>query len=268
MKYLLILGLIFAGLFTDPEPDLHKGLLAWYTFDHCDARDYSGNEWHGKMRGDIACWCGIDDDGLLFDGSDDYLEFEGQLNRYFNTSDFTISFYFKPHRYHVFRQSMLSKREFCDEYNMMDILLDRQLHIIDADVHETPRKDYPNISPDMEGTGWQHFALVREGVRAFTYVNGALRHKGIRCSGVDITNEAVLNFGNSPCVAEGAAKRFRGILDELRIYDRALSEAEITAIYYLTPIENAESDCYSYIPDFLDKDYPFHKETTYLCQTF
>ena len=35
----------------------------------------------------------------------------------------------------------------------------------------------------------------------------------------------------------------QGILDEVRVYDRAISEQEVETIYSLTPIEKIYSDC-------------------------
>ena len=116
---------------------------------------------------------------------------------------------------------------------------------VDVDIHETPEKDYSDISPELRTSGWHHFALVRKGTRAFTYIDGELRRTGIRCSGVDIGNEAKLAFADSPCIQTNESKRFKGILDELRVFDMALTHEEIMQLYSLYLIENALSDCYS-----------------------
>jgi hypothetical protein len=219
------------------------GLVAYYSFNNCDARDDSGNGSHGQLFGSINCWCGIEDDGLLLDGVNDYIEFHGAVNRYFTTSDFTISFYFKTEQHSPFRQSMLSKREECEENFMLDLLLDMGIRQVDAHVFESPYKFYPGISPALDEPGWQHFVLVREGFRAMTYVNGHLRKQGFRCSGVDISNEAVLSFSNSPCIGTQGTRRFKGVIDEFRVYDRALSPEEVLRLYQLHPVENAQMDC-------------------------
>ncbi len=225
------------------QVDIKKGLIAYYSFNYCDARDESGNDSDGVLYGQTSCWCGIEDDGLLLDGQRDYIEFPGRINHAFNTTDFTISFYIKPEQYSVFEQSLFSKRQNCDSVHMLDIRIDVNRKNIITEVHQSARKYYPGISPDYKENGWMHYALVREGRMAYTYINGVLQQEGIRCSGVDITNRAIFSFSNSPCLLEGKARRFKGVLDELRIYERALSEKEILTIYYETPIENANSDC-------------------------
>lgn len=236
----------FAFNINSPTPfDAQSGLVAYYSFNDCDARDDSGGGSDGILSGNVSCWCGIEDDGLLLDGQQGYVTFTGPVNRYFTVSDFTVSFYFKSNQYSVFPQSLLSKRAACDEYNMLDIQLDQSLQQVDTDFHENPEKDFPEISPEFEQAGWQHYTLVRKDFWAFTYLNGQLIRKSRRCSGVDISNEALLSFSNSPCVDRGGARRFKGIIDEFRVYDRALSEEEVEALYNLFPIEDAEQDCFS-----------------------
>ena len=238
----VLLFLLLPGNYNFDVPK--SGLVAYYSFNDCDARDITGNGSDGILYGGVQCWCGIDEQGLLFDGYDDYLEFEGIVNRYFNTTDFSLSFYFKPEQYSVFKQSLISKRSDCTEDYMLDIQLDQNSKEVFTDFHEREDKDYPGISPPYEGTGWKHFALVRKGVFAYTYINGQLIMKGARCSGVDISNETPLSFSNSPCLGFTGTRRFKGVLDEMRVFDRALSEEEIEELYSKYPIENAAQDCF------------------------
>jgi len=235
----------FSSGFFDPD----QYLVAYYSFNECDARDDSGNGSHGKLFGSVSCWCGVEDDGLLLDGVNDYIEFYGSVNDYFGTSDFTISYYFKPEQYMVFQQSLFSKREDCTEYNMLDFMLDLNNKEVKTYLHETPSKYYGYLSPAIVENGWHHIALVREGLKASTYINGRLQKEGYRCSGIDISNEAVLSFSNSPCVQNGRSRRFRGILDEVRVFNRALSNQEIARLYSKYPVENAGMDCVTQVSE-------------------
>ena len=241
---LIIFALFLSSLSSNHFPiDLNRGLVAYYSFNECDARDESGNESHGTLYGNVGCWCGIEDEGLLFDGVNSYVEFEGLVNRYFSTSDFTVSFYFKSNQYSVLKQSLLSKRVDCENYNTVDFQLDQNFKRVETFVSETPIKDYGEISPDTGGEGWKQIVLSRKGTRAYTYINGILIKEGYRCSGVDLSNEALLSFANSPCIYSGHVVRFKGVLDELRVYDRAFTEEEVLALYLLNPIEKATQDC-------------------------
>ena len=249
MKYLFSFGfcllLVLATSSRIVDDPLKENLIAYYSFNNCDARDDSGNGSHGQLFGDVECWCGIEDDGLLFDGQQDFVEFYGMVNNYFTTSDFSVSFYIKPEQYTFFAQSLLAKREVCTQDRMMDMLLDYRLGVLDTKVHQTEFKYYSGLSPKISPGGWMHFALVRSGSEAYTYINGEMVNRSMRCSGVDISNDAPLSFANSPCIKGGRGQRFKGVLDELRVFDRALTPDEIKALYDQHPIENASQDCYS-----------------------
>ena len=241
---LAAITLLCASITMNPsEIDIDRGLVAYYSFNECDARDESGNESHGTLYGGMGCWCGIEDEGLLFDGEDDYVEFNGIVNRYFSTSDFTVSFYYKSNQYSVLKQCLLTKRTDCENYNTLDFRLDQNLKRVEMDVNETPEKNYGNISPDTGGEGWKQVVLTRKGTRAYTYINGIPMKEGFRCSGIDLSNEAILSFSNSPCLQYGRIVRFKGVLDELKVYDRALSDEEVLQLYLLNPIEKATQDC-------------------------
>lgn len=262
--FILLLFLVMAFALSRPYDPLEEGLIAYYSFNQCDARDDTGNGSDGILHGSVSCWCGIEDDGLLFDGVQDYVEFQGRVNRYFNTTDFTLSFYFKTEQYSPFSQSLISKREACEEYYMLDLQLNMSSREVLTSVYENPHKFYPEISPSIDSSNWIHFALVRDGFRASTYINGELRREGFRCSGVDIGNEALLSFANSPCLGR-SSRRFKGVLDELRVYDRALTEEEIKTLYERYPVENAQMDCVTFAPEKNREELFNTLETTYLC---
>ena len=237
---LLIATLTFS--FILEKNSLEDGLVAHYDFNDCTARDNTDNKSDGKLFGNVTCWSGIEDDGLLLDGFDDYIEFHGIVNEYFTTSDFTLSFFIRTDQYSLFQQSLFSKREDCGEDFVLDFLLDRNKKTISIKVQQSVYKGYRDISPEIEDEGWYHVALVREGQEAKTYINRYLKRTVKRCSGIDLSNNAIFSFSNSPCLS-GRTQRFKGILDEVRIYDRALTDDEIQAIYDLTPIEQAFTDC-------------------------
>lgn len=239
-----------------------EGLVAHYTFNKCEARDITGQNPSGEIFGDPGCHCGVEGNGVFLDGVNDYIEFPGVVNRHFNTTDFTISFYLKPGKYSVFKQSLVSKRANCESYNMLDFQLDINRQQLKTDLYETPDKYFKEISPDLPETDWIHFALVRKGIYAYTYINGEIRREGRRCSGVDIGNESILNFSNSACLASGRVVRFKGGLDELRVYDHALTDEEIARIYALNPVETAEVDCVSFIPQMNGSQ----AESAYFCE--
>ncbi len=238
---LLLGGLFLSATYIANAPD--TGLVAYYSFNDCDAKDETKGGSDGNLFGNISCWCGVDGNGLMLNGNTDYIEFEGKVNQCFNTTDFTVSFYIKPLSKSIFRESLLAKRSLCDDNNMLDLQWNPMHNEVLVDFHENEHKAFTYLDTEVEGVGWYHIAIVRNGINAFTYVNGQLRQHSRRCSGVDIGNDALLNFGNSPCVRGGSTRRFKGVVDELRIYDKALDEAEIMQLYSKYPVEMAELNC-------------------------
>jgi len=220
------------------------GLVAYYSFNDCEAIDESGKQSHGKIIGNATCRCGVEGNGIMLNGRTDYIEFSGQVNKYFTTSDFSLSFYFKPTAPNIFKQSLVSKRTDCEEFHALDIILDQTNEMMITDFMQEEFIKFGDLDAPIKSGDWHHYALVRKGSRAYTYINGSLMNEARRCSGVDIANEAKLSIGNSPCVGSGL-RRFEGIIDELRVYEKPLTHQEIMDLYSRLLVEDAEKGCVS-----------------------
>jgi gliding motility-associated-like protein len=83
---------------------------------------------------------------------------------------------------------------------------------------------------------WTHVVLTRDNTRMRIFVNGAWS----TISGPDsLTHNQFANYGSDPkasigCQFEESNHTFIGAIDEVRIYNRALNEAEIQQLYYNT----------------------------------
>ena len=79
------------------------------------------------------------------------------------------------------------------------------------------------------GTGWKHVCAVREKGRLKLYIDGSLAAASsfFNKGDYDITNNRPLFIGF------GAEDYFKGSMNKLRIYNRALSPKEIKALYHL-----------------------------------
>lgn len=263
---LVALLLVFCAA-RSPVPG-DDGLIAYYSFDQCDARDDSGNGSEGQVFGQSTCHCGIDQNGILFDGRSTYIEFTGPVNRCFNTTDFTLSFYFRPMQFGPLPQNLLSKRAECTEDLLLDLQFNGPEGLVETEFRESAYKYYHDLSAPMDTSVWVHFALVREGTTASTYINGALRNEERRCSGIDIGNKALLSFSHSPCIFEQQAVPFKGVVDELKVFDRALSAQEIADLYALHPVESAEQDCLVYRDEKFHDGGQYPSQSNYLCLSY
>jgi Concanavalin A-like lectin/glucanases superfamily/Galactose oxidase-like, Early set domain/Bacterial Ig domain len=69
---------------------------------------------------------------------------------------------------------------------------------------------------------WTHVALTYDGAMLRLYVNGALAASQAQTGSIQTTSNPLWIGGNSPY-----GEYFQGIIDEVRVYNRALSQAEI-----------------------------------------
>jgi hypothetical protein len=85
-----------------------------------------------------------------------------------------------------------------------------------------------SVTYDYElGSGWKHIVAVRDGERLRLYVDGKLAATSSAFNGADfdISNDRPLEIGM------GAQDYFDGSMSELRIYSRALTDAEVATLH-------------------------------------
>ena len=68
--------------------------------------------------------------------------------------------------------------------------------------------------------------IVKSGLNYFLYVNNEEVGRVITSQNIPFARSARVAFANSPCLAS-SDERFKGRLDEIKIYTRALSEREL-----------------------------------------
>jgi len=78
---------------------------------------------------------------------------------------------------------------------------------------------------------FHHAAFTRDGLTCSIYIDGLLDSINTATAIAYISNSAVFRAGNSVCVGVNGTQPFVGELDALDLWDRALTPAEIDAIY-------------------------------------
>jgi hypothetical protein len=77
---------------------------------------------------------------------------------------------------------------------------------------------------------WHHVALVRHGRTASLYIDGVLEATATAPRPVDLWNDMPLRAGASICDGIDGTRSFRGELDEMMIFGRALTKIQIQAL--------------------------------------
>lgn len=204
-----------------------QSIICRYAFDDCNFMDDAGVFPDIIPGGNPLCECGVGGKGMQLNGTDDFLAISNTLNPFLD-EDFTMDFYFwmdrNPGETDIFSlrngcsnlDSLMSLRYFSDT--------DELLFEISSNVnnYHFARKKLPS------DRCWNRFTLVKFNLEYYVYINNELIKKIISREDVIFSRLARLQFANSPCNANNLARKFSGRLDQFTLYNRALSELEIS----------------------------------------
>ncbi|MCB0639118.1 MAG: gliding motility-associated C-terminal domain-containing protein [Lewinella sp.] len=252
MTFRLIFLLWCAGAALQAQTTI--GLVAHYRFDG-DFTDATGNTGNtGIPLGTPEFVCGVDGQAVLLDGGNDQVRVPvgAGVNREFDTEDFTVSFYFKSVGFDGI-QYLLSKRDTaCADPRKFYLRYVPNARTFNAFLAQDEEKDAEVIRSINNFSCWQHIVLVRDGLRVKLYLNGRFIGEDGTASRVDIETPGDLYIGGSTCLT-GVERPFAGLIDEMRIYNRALDEDEITGLF-LRPDQILTNDTIMFLNTALQID--------------
>ena len=179
---------------------------------------------------------GVVGQAFAFDGVDDSVSFGNSVGN-FGTNDFTVECWVQTTNT-TRVQSLLSKRAVCRLTSHFETRLGAGLIGIDGLVVASMATDAQGLdynivrssTPVNDGL-FHHVAIVRETTNMLVYVDGVLEDSNSTSGITIISNATEFVAGRSPCVTSDGTRYFDGRLDELSLYDRALSQGEIAAIH-------------------------------------
>lgn len=211
----------------------NRGLVGHWSFNEgsgTQAGDFSSNKNTGTITD--ATWVnGKFGKALSFDGTDDSVTVGDIPQADFGANDFSISFWAKWSTATV--ANIISKREACLHRNFFEIQHNSNGSIaLEVD-------DWGNDYYSIESTGvalndnqFHHIMFTREGSTLSVYIDGVLNNSSTEATITNLSNAVSLLFGISVCgTGQGSSeKAFIGMLDDVRIYNRALSVSEALAL--------------------------------------
>lgn len=202
-----------------------------------DAVDAIGSD-DGTITGDVTYAPGHFNQAFNFNTG--YLSF-GTTAGNFGTSPFTVSFWFKTTQETGF--ALLTKRPVCMYSNMLDV----RHNAADNLQSELSQGSAPQTGvtqtdgPHFDGQ-WHHFAYRRDGTNLITLVDGCIHDMAQMTTVVNLQNTAPFRLGRSPCTGFDGTQPFTGQIDEVQLYDRALTIGEIKQLAGLEPL-SADLNC-------------------------
>ncbi|MDB6057522.1 MAG: Peptidase and in kexin sedolisin, partial [Verrucomicrobiales bacterium] len=157
----------------------------------------------------------------------------------FGTNDFTIEFWIQS--VSLVEMGIMEKRPVCDSTESLWSIrmgpagpIGQQAGEIGIEVSSNNHADYASLvstnSRISDGV-WHHVAFRRDEGELDIYVDGQLNAQTIVPAIAFISNSVPMIMGQSICQCCDGTKPFAGNLDEVTVYQRSLSPAEIYDIY-------------------------------------
>ncbi|MBN1998068.1 CotH kinase family protein [candidate division KSB1 bacterium] len=215
-------------LYMSSPPDsfeITEGLVAYYKFEESGGTavmDHSGNGLDGTIMGGATYDEGFVGGGLAFNGVDAYVNCGNppELNM---TEELSLMAWVYPHDITDGGQHdpWISKGD--QQYALKNGAGDYfEFFIYDNGWHA------PNVELDENyNDEWHHYAGTYDGSELKMYIDGELMQT-YEHEGVINTTEYDFYIGSN---SQASGRFFEGILDEVRVYDIALSDVEIATIY-------------------------------------
>ena len=205
-----------------------SGLVAHFSFDDCAVTDELGNSPDGIIGGNPDCGCGAVGNALIFDGVNDYVDFQNNYSDLLS-QDFTASFYMAPENV-TGVVDIFSKRKLCTPDSAVAVRYEPQSRTLRAELTEGISERAEITARLPQGQCWFHITWVRSGRQLLLYVDGLLVSTMDFDDQIDARNAGIFSIANSPCLANGEF-RFAGGLDEFKVFDRALNPDEVWQNY-------------------------------------
>jgi hypothetical protein len=217
------------------SPNIDSGLVAYYPFNG-NADDESGNGNNGTNHGStlISDRFGNDSSAYSFDGND-YIDVP--FNPAFNIAGpFTIQAWINKlggiSSGQI--QEVLTRRQPVADSVNYELYIQNDGGIVKVTVRYTfngpgnGNDRYTTVTYNVVDGNWHHIVGLFTGSSLELYIDGILQGSTPTTEIPDVYSRDGLNIGREP----NPAYYYTGKIDDIRLYNRALSEAEIQALYH------------------------------------
>ena len=218
---------------------IYNGLIAYYPFNG-NVNDESGNGNSGTVYGATLASdrFGNTNSAYYFNGTSDYIEVPHSESLNFQ-NELTLAVWVKsdepinPETYVIAKgdEVPFSLRVKTGFYDF--VIGNNRLSSIVSPTSTTPREDV-----------WHFIVGTYDGTIAKIYIDGILEDSDLYSQNM-LSNNNQMQFGHRPSSRNSSIVYYKGAIDDIRIYDRALSIEEILELY-----NEGESGLVAYYPFF------------------
>ncbi|MFZ2970492.1 MAG: LamG domain-containing protein [Minisyncoccia bacterium] len=221
----------------DPASCVDNGLVGYWDMDEggaSTAKDSSANGNNGTLTNGPLWTKGKKNNAIKFDGKDDYVSQSYDTDFNFGTGSFTVSGWFKHNtisaadylatRYSTAAGTPGGWKVYMDASGDIAFAIDDDATWDTADISATSAIDY-------DDNKWHYFTAVKNGISSIKlYIDGveAASDSSLAETGTLSGTTPVLYMGSD---SPTAGSYWEGLMDEVRVYSRALSFEEINYLY-------------------------------------
>ena len=246
----LILGIILPTVAQKiPAYVPTNGLVGWWPFNG-NANDESGNNNNGTVNGAklTADRNGIVNSAYSFDGVDDYIESKNAINLTGNLPR-TISLWFNINTYINGWSNIINFGQPCPNNNTSNSLMiegstEKNTRLIFKANGTNDDFSYTPISDKI----WYNFVWSFDGVKSKIYLNSINYTNANKTLNTTLTTLKIgFDYTSLNCSSFHYIfnKAFNGSIDDIAIYNRALTQEEITNLYKGCSKETATSSSFN-----------------------
>jgi hypothetical protein len=207
------------------SPPDDAALVAHFTLDG-DVTDNSGNNLNGTISGGPVYAEGIAGGALQFDGSDDYVDCTNNVAFDVIDDTITVAAWIKVYTFDKNYQTIVAKGD--SSWRLSRNQTTDNIHWRCNGPSPALRV---NGQVNVNDGRWHHVAGTYDGTTARLYVDG-IADGLVATSGPIARNTERVYIGENP---EAPGRQWSGLIDDVRVYSRALSEDEIRYLADATP---------------------------------
>ncbi len=213
-SFILVTSLIITSAAEGADPNL----VAWYRFDG-DALDSSGNDLHGTEMGDPTYEAGVFGQAISLDGEGDYVDC-GLAPEFDITDYITFTYWIKVVEFDKSWNTVLSRGD--DSWRSSRAGTN---NFMEAAVGGTTGNYTYGVTP-VDDEQWHHVGWVYDGTMNYLYVDGEVDATEESTGQITVSSYPLWIGDNS----QATGRYWTGLIDDLQIYNRALTQEEVQRI--------------------------------------
>jgi TolA-binding protein len=215
-----------------------KTPIAWWKLDG-NADDVTGNNNNCIVSGNPTYQAGVFGQAIGLDGEGDYVDC-GNKATLSLTNQLTLTAWIKVDKFDKEYQTIISKGD-----NSWRLARAGKSNSIEFACNGTTATKWNGVGEVPWGVSsitnlndgkWHHVVGVFDGSALYLYIDGVLEAAKAAAKSIDISNYDVCIGVN----AQAPGRDWNGLVDDVRIYDYALSQAEIVSVMDKSQINLAE----------------------------